>query len=257
MAKTSALTEIRRKELIDNFAEVSNEQLCEQMKAHFESHPTLPGEKTIKERVNNISDESISADERKELLEAYAQTRIREVSIGNKYVDADIASGLKRSPVDEFQQKDGQTVYVDRVDVVMYNTPEGVEVFAEETDTNRYSRHIGNLPENFVTNNPMNVDKCRAELQITDYSNGNMKNISLAIVADSDIMSHDVIDEEFEFGDAVRSISEDDSLDNQADPGSILEDDPGINISEDEFLRLTAEDLDFKPIEPGMDIPFE
>lgn len=40
----------------------------------------------------------------------------------------------------------------------------------------------------------MNISHCEAELQLTDFSNGNMKNLSARVVVDSDLMSGDVID---------------------------------------------------------------
>ena len=46
----------------------------------------------------------------------------------------------------------------------------------------------------FITNNPMNVEDCRAIVQIIDYSNGQMKNISASIIVDTDLMSGDAID---------------------------------------------------------------
>lgn len=40
----------------------------------------------------------------------------------------------------------------------------------------------------------MNVEDCRAIVQIIDYSNGQMKNISASIIVDTDLMSGDAID---------------------------------------------------------------
>lgn len=57
-----------------------------------------------------------------------------------------------------------------------------------------YGRTIGVLSHNFITNNPMNVEDCRAIVQIIDYSNGQMKNISASIIVDTDLMSGDAID---------------------------------------------------------------
>ena len=67
-----------------------------------------------------------------------------------------------------------------------------VYVLAEQSDGGH--RTIGTLPDSFLTNNPMNVSHCEAELQLTDFSNGNMKNLSARVVVDSDLMSGDVID---------------------------------------------------------------
>ena len=66
-----------------------------------------------------------------------------------------------------------------------------VYVLAERADGCHQT--IGKLPEKFLTNNQMNVENCEAELQVTDYSNGKMKNVSMRLVADTDLMSGDVI----------------------------------------------------------------
>lgn len=52
---------------------------------------------------------------------------------------------------------------------------------------------IGRLPDKFLTNNPMNAEWCEAMLQMTDYSNGKMKNVSARVIVDTDLMSGDAI----------------------------------------------------------------
>lgn len=52
---------------------------------------------------------------------------------------------------------------------------------------------MGDLPDNFLRNNPMNVDRCSAEVQFADFSNGKMKNVSVRVVMNSDEMSGDIM----------------------------------------------------------------
>lgn len=220
--KNSVLADIRRKEQLEALQKLSDRDLCEAIKAHFESHPTLPGEKALKDSANRelnkfydndrkkenlrmnhdwVSDEEIEVDPsvRDELLKGYAQTRIRETPLeeGNYYLDFRHfnVDQLKREPVDSYQSN-GATVYVDKVHVqlqdVSYGSYKEVYVIAEQHDG--HYRTIGSLPDKFLTNNPMNVENCDAELQLTDFSNGNLKNLSATLVVDTDLMSGDVID---------------------------------------------------------------
>lgn len=221
----TALADIRRNEHYNNLMQMDDQDMCEMIRAHFESHPALPGEKTIKDEVNQrlsiIEDRSQAladgfvpaantpfdkesgsgifetAEEKQELAQKYAKTRIRETSLkeGNYYLDFRRydPSALKREPVQELPQQNGTTVYVEKVNVELQNNGAGeVYVLAEQSDGGH--KTIGSLPDNFLKNNPMNVDSCAAELQIADFSNGNMKNISAKVVVDTDLMSGDVID---------------------------------------------------------------
>lgn len=40
----------------------------------------------------------------------------------------------------------------------------------------------------------MNVDRCDAEVELTDFSNGKMKNLKVRVVTNSDEMSGDIIE---------------------------------------------------------------
>lgn len=243
---SSILADMRRQEQYETLKEMSNRDLCELIRAHFESHPTMPGEKVLKDQVNQMlaqfdtpvhsmadmtesqiaetqkilsekqslsnngfvpadqtpfdNDNIMTPEEKEDLARKYAQTRIRETSLkeGNYYLDFRHfdPTALKREQItliDPPAEKNGGAIYVDRVNVELQKNDVGdVYVLAEQSDGGH--RTIGTLPDSFLTNNPMNVSHCEAELQLIDFSNGNMKNLSARIVVDSDLMSGDVID---------------------------------------------------------------
>ena len=235
MAKgLTILADMRREEHQKSLMEMPERDLCEMIRSHFESHPTLPGEKELKDLASQRLVQLESAEEvlkkdgfvpaadvpfgtdedlsvKTKLAADYAQTRIRETSLkeGNYYLDFRHfdPSELKRNPVDELPRKNGAPVHVDRVDVELQNN--GVDVYVMACQSDGGLRMIGTLPDNFLTNNPMNVDKCEAELQIVDFSNGNLKNISAKVVVDTDLMSGDVLDLD---DDLLQGLSQDNEL---------------------------------------------
>lgn len=225
MAKgLTVLADLRREEHFKSLMELSDRDLCEMIRAHFESHPSLPGEKVIKDEVNqrisqldiqvpyaqengfvpaahtpfdNENATMMTPEEKENLARKYAQTRIRETSLneGLKYLDFHNydPTALKRNQVDQLPQEGQADIIIERVNVELQRMSAGdVSVIAEQSDGTY--RRIGSLPENFLKNNPMNVESCSAELQLADYSNGSMKNLSAKIVVDTDLMSGDVID---------------------------------------------------------------
>lgn len=69
----------------------SDRGALETVRAHFESHPAMPGEKAVKDRMNELLDnpgllESWDPDgsEREFIAEAYGKTRIRDTRIENR-----------------------------------------------------------------------------------------------------------------------------------------------------------------------------
>lgn len=227
------LADMRREEHVKNLSELSDRDLCEMIRAHFETHPALPGEKNMKDTANQVIHQAenmeqadaqasaaaalnphefmpagetpfdsqnnfLTSEEKDDLVQKYAQTRIRETPLkeGNHYFDWRHfdPTALKREPLGEEPQNEGNTtVYSDRVNVELQKNDAGeVSVIAEQSDGG--FRFIGHLPEKFLANNPMNVEYCSAELEVIDYSNGHMKNLSTHIVVDTDVMSGDVID---------------------------------------------------------------
>lgn len=211
MAKgTTILADQRRNEQKQSLINLSDRDLCEMIRAHFESHPALPGEKIMKDQVNqmlsqfDITEEQktvdnniMTAEEKETLVQQYANTRIRETHLkeGNYYFDFRHfdPTELKQEQITETADVAGNPVFVSKVNVELQNNGAGeVYVLAEQSDGSH--RTVGSLPDNFLKNNPMLVDHCDAELQIADFSNGHMKNLSVTLVADTDLMSGDVID---------------------------------------------------------------
>lgn len=201
--KFSSLAEMRREEHYRSLMKMPDRDMCEMVRSHFESHPTLPGEKELKEKANYElaqianndlatpfdGDMNLDPAVKESMARKYADTRIREFSVCMAGINPE---DLNRKPVIEIPQKNA-TVYISRVDVELQKQTSGdIYVLAEKAD----GRHItiGSLPDGTHVNNPMNVESCKAELQIADYSNGKMKNLSTKVVADTDLMSGDVID---------------------------------------------------------------
>lgn len=190
--KMESLADIRRREQAESLGQLDDRDIMEMARAHFDSHPTLPGEKNLKMMVNDelANDGALSNEQRGELIDKYVQTRIRETkmdSIGREFDPKDLNM--------ESMSQNG-TVSMNKVNVELQRQTADdnatVYVLAERAD----GRHmtIGKLPDKFLTNSPMNVESCKAELQVMDYSNGKFKNVSMRVVADTDLMSGDVLD---------------------------------------------------------------
>lgn len=221
MAKNiSILADKRRAEHADSLDRLTERCLCEMVQAHFESHPALPGEKTLRdqavqvlaqidnqtakapdgfksmEEMSPFDDGIMSAEEKNDMVERYAKTRIRETSIkeGSYYMGAYLSESANLKRVADMPGPDGHsTISIDRSNVrLVRHESDEVGVLAERADGGY--QFIGTLPDNFLVNNPMAVDACSAELQLVDYSNGKMKNVSALIVVDTDLMSGDVLD---------------------------------------------------------------
>lgn len=198
----TSLADMRREELAGSLNKLSNRELCEAARAHFASHPTLPGEKSLKDEANRKlsileNDPAVSElnlflfpAEKESFARRLAQTRIREIPVnmaGKHFND------LYREPVAEIPQNNS-AIYVSRADVALEKDGSGnVRVCAASRSVIE-PIEIDRLPSKSLTNNPMNVDWCRAELQIADYSNGKGKNLSTRVVVDTDLMSGDAVD---------------------------------------------------------------
>ena len=198
----SFLTDTRREEQIASLGKLDDRMLLETVRAHFESHPTRPGEKALKTTVNKLLDSvdfevmdpehdelNLNPEQREDIIRQYADTRIRETKIkgiGNEFDPAD----LKTERIDQYEDS-VVSVHKAVVEIQKMNDDD-LYVLASKSSGGYVT--IGKLPDGFVTNNPMNVESCQAELQIVDYSNGKMKNTSIRAVVDTDVMSGDVID---------------------------------------------------------------
>lgn len=241
-----SLADIRRKEEYDGLLQVSDRDLCEMIRTHFETHPALPGEETLKDRANRLLDQldtmssnnsktnekqtaiddDLAADgfgpaantpfdngnllapgEKKDLAMKYAQTRIRETSLkdGDHYLDFRFfgVDTLKRETIDRVYDKTNETacseetpyehaIHTDKVNAELQKTPSGnVCVMAEKPDGS--FRMVGSLEDDFLKNNPMNVNSCPAELEITDFLFCGWKSMSAKVIVNTDIMSGDII----------------------------------------------------------------
>lgn len=210
MAKTvSALTEKRRKEVVRSFQEGVTQDDLEMMKAHFESHPTMPGEKEFKKTVNTMLEGGdYDAGQAENLAEQYAATAIRETKFSGSVVNVlkssttDPETGkttrkYKEPEENKFQLKsiEGyQGVETYSLDVELRKVKDGVNIYAKRTPDAAKFTKVGTVPDNFLTNNPMNVSRCSAEICVEDYSGGKLRNVSERLVVDSDVMSGDKVE---------------------------------------------------------------
>lgn len=198
--KISPIAELRRQEQYDQLMELRDRDLCSMIKAHFESHPALPGEKIIKDTANQIlamkddGQDFLTEDEKKILTRKYADTRIRETKLKGEHqyllgpASFKLENGFTLLP-----DENSIPVMIHTVKTELQRTESGdINVMAEQT--NGEYCFVGTLPSNFMVNNPMIVDHCTGELQIADYSNGKLKNISIRLIVDTDLMSNDVVD---------------------------------------------------------------
>lgn len=185
----ASLLGIRRKEQFNALMNMPDRDLCEMIRAHFETHPAMPGEAVLKREMNQALDLADQSDEpqdiklsdKESVVRAYVNTRIRETKL-NGFI---LPNTLERKHIPGDMRPN---VTIDKVNVELQKKGNHVYVAAGPHTI------IGELPEKFLKNNPMNVDICKAELRITDYSNGKGKNISSRIVVDTDKMSGDVLE---------------------------------------------------------------
>ncbi len=189
---------LRRQEHVNSLCEMEDRDLCEMIRAHFESHPALPGEKDLKDTVNallNTPDGEIKLDASKkaDLARGYADARIKQTPVNMAGVHPEDLWLRKADPSETGITNSTIDVYMGKVELQRSESGR-VYVLAEEKQADNSYQTIGSLSDKFLKNNPMNVDSCEADIQIVDYSNGKMKNISARVVADTDLMSGDVID---------------------------------------------------------------
>lgn len=210
----SVLTDMKRKELKASlFHDSSDQDDLELMRAHFESHPTMPGEKAFKKRVNEILNQEevyhLTETEKDDLAEQYANTQIRETKFNGSVVDvlkqpkAGQEEGIKRTYKDPEDNKfkltplktpgqEGMEAYT--LDVELRKAKDGVNIYAKRSPEAARFTKVGTVPDNFLTNNPMNVNRCSAQICVEDYSGGKLKNVSERLVVNSDIMSDDILE---------------------------------------------------------------
>lgn len=213
--KISVLTNMRRQEQYEQLKDLRDRDLCYMMRAHFESHPLLPGEKIIKDTVNQIlaldddGQNFLTNTEKDIFIHKYVNTRIRETSLkeGRSHFQNPLIFNFKES-FGLSTEKSSAPVTVHIVDAELRSSEScNINVFAKLYDGGQC--FVGTIPDNFIANNPMIVNQCPCELQIADYSNGKMKNISVRLVVDTDVMSNDAVELD---DDMLRGITRDISL---------------------------------------------
>lgn len=194
MPKSTKLANRLRWEQLDSLSKLDDRALCEMVQTHFRSHPCLSGQKDIKDLVNqhlaiHDSEDFLSSEERVMLQKEFAITRIRETKLDHASTSQ---SNLHTAWANNGQvDPDTPRDMTRTVKVTLAAKPSGKVAVLLPGD--QY-RELGELPESFVRNNPMNVPECSAEMSITDYSAGKGTTINATVVVDTDLMSGDVLD---------------------------------------------------------------
>ena len=236
MRKQQTLREMRVTECAASLMEMSNSDMFRLIQNHFNTHNTLPGNKNLKDTVwaaiqefGNKFPEDVdpylaehSRGEqpytKDQIIGEFASARIQQTNITG------IKDLMEKHAFDpesfamELIGTDGDTKVPGEVNVYKMNgtlqkVSESGNVWVIGTYKDGNPIPMGKLPDNFLTNNPMYVDGCKAEIQIADFSNGKMKNLSFDVVVDTDLMSGDVLDMEQDFdaekgfADAVAELS--------------------------------------------------
>lgn len=181
----------------ESLRQMNDRDLCEMIRAHFASHPCLPGEQKFKDEVNqllneNDSDFTLSPKAKTKYAMYYAGTRIRETRLDAFMADNQAVRDIWESVSDKRKLNEGH-----RIDVDLCLTPSGKVSVILPKEGLISGQKLGELPAAFLANNPMNVNRCEAKLEIAACDQGG-KNLTATIVADTDLMSGDVIDLEAE-----------------------------------------------------------
>lgn len=217
--KMESIVETRRKEYSKTMREMPTLELCEMIRAHFESNATMPGEKKMKDTVNEMLDKepfgmTITMEEKEALADKFAKARIRETPLKPntmKLKFEQLNTVMEQNNCDHVAEIPGagnSTIYVNKIDAQLKKSVNG-SVLVTGKGSDSMNIIIGELPNSFVKNNPMNIKECRAEVQITDYSNGKLKNVSMKVVVDTDLMSGNILEmnddmlKEFENTDTI------------------------------------------------------
>lgn len=197
-----------RSECENMLGTLSDRELLETVRTHFESHPKQYGGKELRDFANEMlekEDIHLTDEKRGDAIRQCAYFRIQEAKFEStkrvQYSMSSLHQGkIAMERIDSFDSTVPVSVY--KMNANLVNGDDGfvfVDVEAangvdfRNSDT-PYGGTIGVLSHNFIANNPMNVEECQAIVQIIDYSNGQMKNISASIIVDTDLMSGDAID---------------------------------------------------------------
>lgn len=181
----------RVKEQKEKLYAMSDRELCKAVTAHFNSHPVQVGQKDLKlqaeKALKTEGEVSLSVYQRDTMVYRFSFMQVQETRIKSDKLDYDPHQLDKKM----ICQKNDTAVY--KLDAMLQKNKDGsVSVKGKYTDGSEVS--LGRLKDNFLRNNPMNVDKCKAEIELSDFSNGKMKNLKFRVVVNSDVMSGDIVD---------------------------------------------------------------
>lgn len=222
MQRESFLRGSKRMEVKDAILSIGIDiSLLEMMRAHFESHPTMPGEKEFKDRVNALLDDpdqrenlTITEEEEEWLASKYAETEVRETKFNGSRI-ADMYKPPVTDPetgktVKQYKEPDenkfqlthwtegktlkGMDIQAYILDVELRKVKDGVNIYAKTSPGAARFTKVGSVPENFLANNPMNVSRCPAQISIEDYSGGKLRNVSERLVVETSRMSGDRVE---------------------------------------------------------------
>lgn len=210
MSTNSPILTEERMKMYDELLQTEDRELCEMIQAHFETHPCLPMEKEFKKSVADKlkADELALTDKEKaDFANRLAETRIREAKIDIGYPEIDgkwVKESIDPDNVhDQFRlQYDGEFSMKNGSPVSIYTAQANLLSMPNETDYAAISVQnsagdyvpLGKLNDQFMKNNPMLVEDCDVKLEVMDFSNGQMKNLRIRAIVDTDRMSGDVID---------------------------------------------------------------
>lgn len=184
----------RRQEQYDALLELNDRDLCEMIRAHFASHPCISGEKALKDAAGqylamNDPNLSLSPEDREAYAHNFAATRIRETKLEYATMSSSAVHEAWANDAQIDPETPGNMTRI--LNVTLAAKPSGKVAVLLPGD--QY-RELGELPESFVRNNPMNVQECSAEMEISDYSAGKGTTMGVHVVVDTDLMSGDVLD---------------------------------------------------------------
>lgn len=181
---------------------MSDKELCEAVSAHFGSHPVQSGQKEWKawaaDALKTEGETLLSDYQRDIMVRQFGYARIQEtrIKMTNPVYDpvpfeSKVASLEREVFARKIAENDVTDVY--KVDGTLQKARDGsVSVMGQCSDGNTVC--LGKLHDNFLHNNPMNVDSCGAKIEIADFSNQKMKNLRMRVVVNSDEMSGDIVE---------------------------------------------------------------
>ena len=176
---------------MDKLFAMPDQELCEAVNAHFGSHMTQAGQNNLKIwAAESLKGNGTLQPYQQDVMGCqFARMQVQEAAVEDTPFKDD-PSFLGRTGFVKTAEKNAVSVY--RMDAVLLrNADESVSITGKGADGADIV--LGRLPDRFLRKNPMNVNECGAKLQLTDYSNGKMKNVTLRAVMNVDEMSGDVI----------------------------------------------------------------